>query len=255
MGKSISVKQVLTVIAVLVCATLLWASDKPWNGKPYQSWDVKDIEQIMTDSPWVASTTVQINWHPIVAQKDVPPAQAISGGVQTMPGSVGGGGAGTNPALSTRSGQASQTEQRVVVYWASSKLMRVASARRAVLSGSAQESDVQKYATTVNSQYAVALAMQDMTPFEGKEASDFRNECFIEGKKSKVKVSPSRAEYQKNGDRVADVVFFFPKATSSGQPTIASDETDVVFSLKFANQTVRVNFKPKKMVDQFGPDL
>jgi len=255
MAKTRFSRYTLTVLSVLVAATLLWAADKPWNGKPYQSWDAKDIQQIMTDSPWVASTTIQRNWHPALAQKDVPPGQMIAGGVQSVPGSVGGGGAGTNPNLSNRSGEASETEQKVMVYWASSKLMRVASARRAVLNGSAPESDVQKYATTVNSQYAVALAMQDMTPFEGKEASAFQNECFLEGKKSKVKVSPSRAEYQKNGDRVAAVVFFFPKTAASGEPTIASDETDVVFSLKFANQTVRVNFKPKKMVDQFGPDL
>jgi hypothetical protein len=50
------------------------------------------------------------------------------------------------------------------------------------------------------------------------------------------------------------VVFFFSK-TANGASTISSDETDVVFSIKIANQTVRADFKPKKMVDQFGPDL
>ena len=256
MAKSMSVKQLLAVGAVLVAATALWAADKhPWNAKPYQNWDAKDIQQIMTDSPWVANTTIQLSWRSAVAQKDVPPPQLIAGGVQTMPGSTGGGGAGTNPDATNRSGEASQTEQKVVVFWASSKLMRVASARRSVLNGSMSDSDVQKYATTVNSEYAVAVAMQDMTPFEGKDPKDFEGACFVEGKKSKVKVSPSRAEYQKNGDRVLDVVFFFPKTTPSGAPTIASDETDVTFSLKIANQTVRADFKPKKMVDQFGADL
>lgn len=255
MANSISVKQVLTVVVVLVTATVLWAGDKVWNEKPYQSWDAKDIQQIMTDSPWVANTTIQLRWRSAVAQKDVPPAQQIGGGVQTVPGSVGGGGAGTNPALGDRSGEASQTEQRVVLYWASSKLMRVASARRSVLNGSMTDSDVQKYATTANSEYAVALAMQDMTPFEGKDPKDFQNVCFLEGKKTKIKVPPSHAEFQKNGDRVADVVFFFAKTTADGAPTIGSDETDVTFSCKIANQTLRADFKPKKMVDQFGPDL
>lgn len=256
MPKSTSVKQLLTVLMVLVAATALWGADKhPWNAKRYQNWDAKDIQQIMTDSPWVANTTIQLSWRSAVAQKDVPPSQQIAGGVQSMPGSTGGGGAGTNPALGDRSGEASATDQKVVLYWASSKLMRVASARRGVLDGSVPESNVQKYATTVNSEYAIALAMQDMTPFQGKDPKDFLNACFLEGKKDKVKVPPSHAEFQKNGDRVLDVVFFFPKTTVSGEPTIASDETDITFSLKIANQTVRANFKPKKMIDQFGPDL
>lgn len=254
MAESSFPKQVLTVLSVLLVATLVWAGDKPWSGKPYQNWDAKDIQQIMTESPWVANATVQKNWQTALAQKDVPPGQMIAGGTRSMPSSVGGASANTNPDLTNRSGEGSESLP-VIVYWASSKLMRVASARRAVLNGSAPESDVEKYATTVNSEYAVAVAMQDMTPFEGKDPNDFKTDCFLEGKKSKVKTSPSRAEYQKNGDRVADVVFFFPKTTSSGGPTIASDETDVVFSLKFAKQTVHVDFKPKKMVDQFGADL
>jgi hypothetical protein len=254
MGRSVFSKQGLLVFSLLATAVLLWAGDKSWN-RPYQSWDTKDIQQIMTDSPWVADTMIQINWHPILAQKDVPPQQIIGGGVRTSPGTVGGGGAGTNPEATNRSGDASQTQQKVVFYWASSKLMRVASARRSVLNGSMTDSDVQKYATTVNSEYAVAMAMQDMTPFAGKDPKDFQNDCFLVGKRSKVKVLPSRAEYQKSGDRIMDVVFFFPKTAPSGQPTIASDETDVVFSVRVAGQTLHADFKPKKMVDQFGTDL
>jgi hypothetical protein len=254
MAKSTFAKHGVVVLSVLVAATLLWAADKSWN-KPYQNWDAKDIQGIMNDSPWVASTMIQISWHPIVAQKDVPPSQIIAGGVQTMPSTVGGGGEATNPALTQRSGEASDTQQKVAFYWASSKVMRVASARRGVLSGSVPQSDVEKYATTVNPEYAVAVAMQDMTPFVGKGPDDFKDGAFLEGKKSKVKVTPSRVEFQKSGERITDVVFFFPKTTSSGEPTITSDETDVVFTVKIAKQTLHADFKPKKMVDQFGPDL
>lgn len=238
MGRSTFPKHALIVLSVLITATLLWA-DQPWTAKPYASWDAKDIQQIMTNSPWVVTATIQPSWTPKSAQS------RTSG--------TGGAGPLMNPGTMGQSD--SQKGVKVLFYWASSKLMRVASGRRGVLNGSGSESDVERYATTVNPEYAVAVAMQDMTPFEGKGPNDFQDACFLEGKKSKVKVAPTRAEFQKNGDQITDVVFFFPKTTSSGQATIASDETDAVFNLQVARTTLRADFKTKKMVDQFGSDL
>src|ERR1700676_5385757 len=51
--------------AALLFATLLWASDPPWKGKPYQQWDLQDIHRILNDSPWVRVTAITRTWSPI----------------------------------------------------------------------------------------------------------------------------------------------------------------------------------------------
>jgi hypothetical protein len=45
------------------------------------------------------------------------------------------------------------------------------------------------------------------------------------------------------------------KTTSSGAPTVSADETEVQFSCKIADSTVRAGFRPPDMVDQSGPAL
>src|SRR5260370_21586281 len=57
--------------AILLFAALVWASDQPWKGKPYQQWDDKDVERVFTDSPWARTTTITRTWLPI-SEKDLP---------------------------------------------------------------------------------------------------------------------------------------------------------------------------------------
>jgi len=239
----------LVIFGVLLAATLLWAGDQPWKGKPYQTWDAKDIQQIMTHSPWVVATSVRRSWRPSRTSTVVQPVQPeISGGVRTRPRVMG------NVAGNT-GGTGAEQQMNVYLYWYSSRVIRAASAREAVLRGMMDPPAAQKFTDAPQAQYQIVLKMDDMTPFLDKGASFYQQNAFLQMRRSKLKLQPSKVVYERMGTTSEDVVFFFPKTTASGAPTIASDETDVVFSLKFANQTVRVNFKPKKMVDQFGPDL
>jgi hypothetical protein len=57
------------------------------------------------------------------------------------------------------------------------------------------------------------------------------------------------------GILVTSALFFFPRKTASGDPTIAADEKNVEFTCQVEGSTLRVNFEPQKMVDQTGPDL
>ena len=57
------------------------------------------------------------------------------------------------------------------------------------------------------------------------------------------------------GQLVTTAIFFFPKKTASGDPTIALDEKSVEFNCKIEGQPRRVNFEPQKMVDSKGLDL
>jgi hypothetical protein len=142
----------------------------------------------------------------------------------------------------------------VLIFWQSSRVMRAATARQAVLHG--EKVDVDKYASEPQSEYQIVLRMQDMTPFRQHDEKFFQDNAFLQMKKGKDKISPTHVVYEKDSaGLVTAAVFFFPKTTSSGAPIVSADETEVQFSCKIADSTVRVGFKPRDMVDQSGPAL
>lgn len=233
-------------VALLIGATLLYAGDKPWKAKPYQQWDEKDLQAILADSPWVRVTTIPRTWLS-VAEKDVAPDPQINRGVRQMPAP----GSAENTA---RAGEGSLRELNVQVFWQSSRVMRAATAREAVLHG--QQVDVDKYVSEPQIEYQIILRMEDMTPFAQHNEEFFQISTFLQTKKGKSKISPSHVVYERNQKGgIQDAIFFFPKTSPSGAPTVSGDETDVQFSCKIADSTVRADFKPREMVDQSGPDL
>lgn len=235
------------LLGLLLGATLLCGGDKPWKAKTYQQWDEKDLQTILTDSPWVRVTPIQRSWLP-VAEKDVAPDAQINGGIRQMPN------AGTNANTPVRAGEGSWRELNVQIFWQSSRVMRAATAREAVLHG--QQVDVDKYASQPQSEYQIVLRMEDMTPFALHDEKFFQDSSFLQTKKSKDKIVPTHVVYERNAKgTVQDAIFFFPKTTPAGTPTISGDEKEVEFSCKIADSTVRVGFRPQEMVDQSGPAL
>lgn len=252
MAKSTS-RQAVMIFTLLLTATLLWADNKPWNGKPYQSWDAKDVQQIMTDSPWVSKTTIRRSWVPSKENNVAQPVQQeISGGVRATPnvmGSVQGNSGGTDSE-----GHDPTQQVNAYVYWYSSRLIRAAAARQSFLHGAMDQAAAEKFTNAPQADYQIVVRMDDMTPFISKDETFYQQNAFLQTKRGKLKLAPSKVVFEHMGTVTEDVIFFFPK-TVDGSPTITSDETDVTFACKIADQTLHVDFKPKKMADQFGPDL
>jgi len=240
-------KPLALLLGVLLAGTLLWAGDKPWRDKPYQQWNEKELQAILTDSPWVRMTPIQRSWLP-GSDRDNTPQERSPGGLrgQTSPASPPG-------AAPAGAGEDSQ-QMNVVVFWQSSRVMRAATARHAALQG--EKVDVDKYASLAQDEYQIVVRMQDMTPFRQHDDKYFQGNAFLQMKKSKDKISPTHVVIEKNSTGlVQDAIFFFSKTTSSGAPTVSADETEVQFSCKIADTTVRVGFRPRDMVDQSGPAL
>lgn len=235
------------LVGLLLGATLLWAGDKAWKAKPYQQWNEKELEAILTDSPWVRITPIRRSWRPD-SQQDIAPQERSSGGLR-------GQAPATSPATTAPGGAGEDTqEMNVQIYWQSSRVMRAATARQAVLHG--ETVDVDEYASQPQDEYQIVVRMQDMTPFQQHDEKFFQDNAFLQMKKGKDQISPTHVVYEKNSKGlVADVIFFFPKTNSSGAPTVSADESDVQFSCKIADTTVRVGFKLRDMVDQSGPAL
>lgn len=232
---------------ILVFAALALASDPPWKGKPYDQWTDKDLEKIFTDSPWSRIGTVTRTW--------APQTGGSTGGAQpntpALPGRAGGPG-GSSGSDAGGAGD----ELRFNVYWASSRIMRAASARKSVLHGGKQDVDVAKYAGEPQEEYQIVVQSEDMAPFVHHDEKFFQENSFLDVKKTKQKISPSHVQYERDEKGlVGAAVFFFPRKTASGEPTVPGDEKNVEFNCKIEGSRLRVNFDPQKMVDTQGPAL
>ena len=251
-------KAVATLLfTALVFVAVALASDPPWKGKPYDQWTDKDLEKIFTDSPWSRAGTVTRTWAPLTS-KDVPagpggPAGGAQPNTPTAPGKPGGG---RGPIDNGAGGVPTGDELRLNVYWASSRVMRAASARKSVLHGDKKDVDVAKYASEPQEEYQVVVQSEDMAPFARHDEKFFQKNSFLDLKKTKQKISPSHVRYERDDKGlVAAAVFFFPKKTAAGEPTVPSDEKNVEFNCKIEGSRLRVNFDPQKMVDSQGPAL
>src|SRR5439155_24575028 len=110
-------KSLLIFSVLMLFVAAVWAGSEPWKGKPYQQWDDKDIERVFLDSPWSRTTTITRTWLPI-SSKDIPD-KIISGSGRPVPTEL------------ERSGETSVGgELNFYVFWASSRVMRAASARK-----------------------------------------------------------------------------------------------------------------------------
>jgi len=235
----------LALGAVFAAAPSSRSSDEPWKGKSYQQWDENDLKRIFTESPWVRQTTITRNWLPITPKEDVQGAP-ISGRDRPMPSDV-------DHSSETSVGGA----LNFYVFWASSHVMRAASARKAILHGGNSSVDVDKYANAPQSEYQLAIQSADMTPFRRQDEKYFQENSYLQMKKTKLKISPSHVVYERSDSAgpVIMAVFFFPKTASSGVPTITPDEKSVEFSCKIGGSYLRVSFDLQKMTDRSGPDL
>lgn len=236
-----------SLFTVLIFAALAWASDPPWKGKPYDQWTDKDLEKIFTDSPWSRIGTVTRTWTPPTggSASGTQPSSPIPGG---RPGGV------AAPSGSDSGGPGD--ELRFNVYWASSRVMRAASARKSVLHGGKQDVDVAKYAGEPQEEYEVVVQSEDMTPFARNDEKFYQENSFLDVKKTKQKISPSHVRYERDDKGlVGAAVFSFPKKTAAGEPTVPGDEKNVEFNCKIEGSRLRVNFDPQKMVDTQGPAL
>jgi len=242
LAKSRRFGQLLFSVLFLGFAVNVSAVDVPWKGKPYQEWDRQDLERIFTDSPWSRTATVSRSWKPI-SEKDV--HDKIVSGTRKLPSELERANEGTVGG-----------DLNVNVYWASSRVMRAASARKSVLIDG-KSVDIAKYASEPQDEYQIVVQSADMAPFFRHDETYFQTVSSLQMRKSKLKLSPSHVRYERDaqGVLVTASVFYFPRKTSSGDPVISADEKNISFVCKLEGSTLQVSFEPSKMIDAVGPDL
>jgi hypothetical protein len=248
-------KTSIAVTALLAAAAIAWAGGDPWKTKPIDQWTDKDIQEILVASPWPKP-----NLQPQGAWR--PAGTAQSTGSTGIPGSasdtshVSAGANADQNGGSEKADAAAANQATYSIFWWSSRTIRAASNRRAVLKGTKTEADAEKAVANVPDEYMILVQGTNMQIFQHRGEQAFEKVSYIQLKKTKQKINPSKVGFTKAADgTVNGAVFYFPKKDASGEPTISPDEKEIDFYLQMADAKLLTYFEPKKMVDSKGEDL
>jgi hypothetical protein len=248
-------KTALAATAILAVAAIAWAGGDPWKTKSVDQWTEKDITEILQASPWAkASVQPQGAWRPD-GMTQATGSTGIAGSKSDISHTAAGSAPGTNGATekedSAAAGQASYS-----IFWWSSRTIRAASMRRAVLKGTMSEADAEKTVSNVPDEYMVLVRGTNMQIFQHRGEEAFEKAAYLQLKKTKQKVYPTKVAFLKGADgNVNGAVFHFSKKTAGDEPTIAPDEKEIDFYLQMGDAKLITYFDPRKMVDSKGEDL
>ncbi len=241
------------VLAVGLFALFAWAGDA-WKEKPYQQWDRKDALKVLNDSPWSKTIAVNVTWRATGGSAAGDEGSGYGPPGASRPDEPG---EGRGPSPMTSGGQSGPAVAEYHSRWLSSRAIREGLARLQIFEGKMTEADAERYLAQPVADYQLLLFGPDMSPFEKLDENSLKEKSYLEMKKSKQKLAPSSVQIQRtpDGKRLVAVLFSFPKKSSSGEATIASDEKSVEFVCSAGPFKVRTSFEPQKMVDRQGSDL
>jgi hypothetical protein len=248
-------KTSIAVTALLAAAAIAWAGGDPWRTKPFDQWTEKDVQDILSISPWAkVQVKPQGAWRP--------------DGMSQMSGSLSApGGSSDKTKVSSGSvpGQAGATEKEdeaaanqasYSVFWWSSRTIRAASFRRAVLKGTMTEADAEKTLANIPDDYMILVQGTNMQIFQHRGEQAFEKTAYLTVKKTKEKLYPTKVDFLKTSDgTVNGAIFYFPRKSANGEPSISSDEKEIDFYLQMGDAKLMTYFDPRKMVDSKGEDL
>lgn len=257
-------RKILTGVAFLILAGLAWASNEPWKEKPYQQWDKADLAVILGNSPWAKKVVVDVNWKPDAAsggQSEMPESDQAPGLHEHMATSKGGMPDTSPPDASMSStgsigAAAAPPKASFYIRWYSSRVIREALERQAVLNGRISEAEGAKLLAEPVNNYEIIVFGQDMTPFQNLSEQQLQSASSLEGKQSKQKVAPASVRMNKSPNgRTNSIVFSFPRNTGSGSDVASAQEKNLEFVCKVKGLDLRNTFDTRKMADYKGPDF
>lgn len=259
-------KKILSGVAFLILTGLIWASNEPWKSKPYQQWDKSDLALILNSSPWAKKVDVEVNWkrnsssggQSQTASSDTAyelrehSAEVSKGGPpdSTPPDR------GMDTATSSGGGTPAPPRAAFIIRWYSSRVIREALAREAIINGRISEAQGDKLLAEPVTGYEIIVLGPDMTPFQSLTEDQLKSASYLAGKQSKQKVTPDSVRANKGPDgRTNSLVFLFPKKTGSGADVASAQEKGLEFSCKVKGLDLRNTFDTRDMVDEKGADF
>lgn len=229
-------------------ALCVWAADV-WTAKPFTDWNEKDIQKVLSDSPWTAKVT-------------------ISGGPAAFSGPAGGGkggggrgggrsgpqgdGANSDPGVDGGGGPGGgggdfgggPSGVDVMMLWQTALPIKQALVKRQY--GAEAGTSPEAKAKLDRQEQVYVLTLAGMPAFTLGAAQGDKKAALLETTILTVAGKPplKAVDVQvTGGGRVGNVSFLFPRTT-----TFTAEDRDMEFSTKFDKTAVKKKFKLKDMV-------
>jgi hypothetical protein len=228
-----------------------------WRDKDPHSWDQKDVQKILSDSPWSKQLSLGMAADGSLSQSA--PAVGTSGVSETSGTAV--NGKGPDRGLSrTYDGPTGAPGNfgpaaKFTVSWRSSRTIRQALLREKELSGASLD-QAQKDLDAKYDAYQISITGPNLRAFVKEGAASLKTHSYLMTKSTKQLIAPSNIIIQAREDgTLVAVLFEFPRKNAAGEPSIAPNEKSVEFAAKVGNLPLKVTFDVSKMSTKEGPDL
>ncbi len=249
-------KKLAVGTAILAAAAIAFAGGDVWKTKSMDQWTDKDINEILMTSPWAKAGVLPQG--AATRPDGMTPASGSSGiaGSKSDTAHVAAGSDPQQTGASEKQDSAAANQATYSIYWWSSRTIRAASERRAVLKGTVTEAEAEKTVSNEPPEYMILVQGTNMQIFQHRGEQAFEKAAYLQLKKTKEKVYPTKVGFLKTADGgVNGAIFYFPKKSASGEPTIAPEEKEIDFYLQMGGAKLYTYFDPRKMVDSKGEDL
>src|SRR5277367_1813094 len=140
-------RKIIGVLAILAIAVTVWAGGDPWKSKPYQQWDEKDVMAVLQTSPWAkVGVPASGAWRPMgMAAADT--SNIGVAGSSSDKSHVSAGANSNQPGGAEKEVDAGS--QTYNIFWWSSRTIREAAERRAVLKGPTTQEEADKVVAAI----------------------------------------------------------------------------------------------------------
>jgi hypothetical protein len=223
----------------------------PWKEKDPQDWDQKDVQKILSDSPW----SKQFQFGSVLDGAAGSATTPVGSAAHPTVGSPEGMRPGAPPQVSGDLSPGMGPVTKYTVSWRSSKTVREALVREREFSHSLPD-QARKDLAAKYDEYQISITGADLRAFARETPDSLKARAYLMLKSSKEKIPPTKVTIQKSpsGNPVA-VLFDFPQKTAAGEPVIAPSEKSVEFAVKAGNLPLKVTFEISKMSNKQGQDL
>lgn len=224
-------------------ALLLSAADF-WTSKPFADWNEKELQKIMTDSPWAKKSSV--------LSLNGPSAPALGGSSPGGRGGRGGGGGGDDngapPPLSEKGGggggggPVDMPSAQVVVSWPTALPVKEAIAKAKYGKEVGTSPEAKAFLEREEQFYVIEVSQ---LPFRGRSTDEFREALLksaVLNVKGKDSVHAMDVQVNPRG-RTLDLFFMFPR-----QRVFTLEDSEIEFNAKAGDVPIKQRFKLKDMV-------
>jgi hypothetical protein len=236
---------------LLVAGLAAAAANDPWKEKDPQDWDQKDVQKILSDSPW----SKQFQFGSTMDGSTGSATTAVGSAAHPSVGSPEGMRPGAPPQVSSDLSPGMGPITKYTVSWRSSRTVREALLREKELAHSFPDQARKDLAAKFDV-YQISVTGSNLSAFAKETSESLAAHSYLMAKSSKEKIVPAKVVIQKSpsGNPVS-ILFDFPQKTAAGEPTIEPKEKSVEFAAKAGNLPLKVTFDISKMSAKEGRDL